>query len=288
MAALPTTMLPPAGALRVKAGCAVMVNCIVVVRTSDGVVLVPVTVTVDVPKVAPAVAVKVMVEFQGLAPTVPGENTAVTPLGNPLMVKFTLLPKPLAGLTVTTLGLPVLLDPAVRDKFVSPPKLKSGGSTVVKFTLAVRVSTGLALVPFTEMLTVPVVAVASAVNVKVDVTLPLATVTEAGLKTAVTPPGKALSIARLTPPVNPLAGVTVIVIGVDPPRTTVAFATLVESEKFALAIFSIAITLLFTRIYSLVCAPIMPLSAIQISHTSQTRRCHIPPDRSTTDSFTIG
>jgi hypothetical protein len=217
---------------------------------------VTVTVTVDVPKAAPAVAVKLIVEFHGLAPMLAGENTAVTPLGSPLIVKFTLLANPLAGLTATT-RLPLL--PAVIDKFVKPPRLKSGASAVVKFTLAVRVIAGLALVPFTEMARVPSVAVKSALSVKVDVTLPEATVTDVGLNTAVTPPGKTLSIAKATLPVKPLAGVTVIVIGVDPPRTTVAFATLVESEKFELAIFSIASTLPFTRIYSFVCAPTTPL-----------------------------
>ena len=65
---------------------------------------VPVTVTVKVPVAAeaPAESVSVLPAAVGL-----GMNEAVTPLGTPEAVRFTLLLKPFAGLTEMVLVAPV-------------------------------------------------------------------------------------------------------------------------------------------------------------------------------------
>lgn len=210
----------------------------------------PVIVIVVVPRVAPAVALKVIVELIDPPTTVALAAAAVTPVGSPLATRFTSPVKPFNGFTVTV-WLP--LFPAVIVKLPAPLKLKSGGSAVVKFKVVLCDKTGLVLAPVTVIATVPVVAVALAFSVSTDVTLPLVTVTELGLKVAVTPVGK-LPKVKATTPAKPPDAVTVIVIGVDPPRTTVALAALALTEKLEFTGFSIATTLPFTRMYSFVCA----------------------------------
>src|SRR5436853_36707 len=74
---------------------------------------------------------------------------------------------------------------------------------------------------------VPVVAVLLAVSVKV-----LLPVVLAGLKLAVTPLGRP-EADRLTLPVNPFTGLTVIVLHVLPPCVTETLAGDAESEKSA-------------------------------------------------------
>jgi len=79
------------------------------------------------------------------------------------------------------------------------------------------------LAPITVRLAVPAVAVADAAKVRV-----LTVVVEAGLKLAVTPPGRPLTLSA-TLPVNPPLGMTLIVLLAVPPCVTAALVA--DKEK---------------------------------------------------------
>jgi hypothetical protein len=82
------------------------------------------------------------------------------------------------------------------------------------------------LVPVTVIVAAPSVAVLDAVKVTV-----LVPVVDVGLKLAVTPVGKPLA-TRATVPVNPLRGVTVIVLlAATPPWTTETLVGFADKEK---------------------------------------------------------
>src|SRR5262249_56819614 len=93
--------------------------------------------------------------------------------------------------------------------------------------LRVRTSVGVGvsvpLVPVTVTLAAPVAAVLDAVNVSV-----LPAVVEGGLKLAVTPAGRPLTLSA-TLPVNPPRGVTVMALLAVPPCVTVALVA--DREK---------------------------------------------------------
>ena len=90
---------------------------------SERAVFVPVTVTVTVPRLAPAVAVRLSVAVTAPAVTVALAAVAVTPAGNPLATRFTKPVKPFDGVTVTVR---VLLPPAVIARVLTPLRLKFG------------------------------------------------------------------------------------------------------------------------------------------------------------------
>jgi hypothetical protein len=160
---------------------------------------VPVIVTVTVPVAAVLLAfsvnVLVLVVLAGL-------KDAVTPLGRPVAAKLTLPLKPARGETVIVL---VPLAPCIKLRLV-------GAAESVKFpvgfTLRVIVVwlVKLLALPTTDRLNVPIAAVPLTVRVK---TLVLAVLV--GLKDAVTPLGRP-DADKLTFPVKPFSGVTVIVV----------------------------------------------------------------------------
>jgi hypothetical protein len=172
---------------------------------------VPVIVIVVVPVVAVLLAVSVNVLV--LAVLV-GLNDAVTPDGRPDADKPTFPLKPFCGVTVIVLVVPV--PPCVT---VTVP----GDADNVKFGInaAFTVSEREVVLfkapelPATVIVTVPVVAVPLAVSVNVLVLAVLA-----GLKDAVTPEGRP-DADRLTFPLKPFSGVTVIMLVPTAPCDTV-------------------------------------------------------------------
>jgi hypothetical protein len=168
---------------------------------------VPVIVTVADPVVAAALAVKVtvLVEVAGF-----GLKLAVTPLGKPDADKVTLPLKPLDGVMVIVLALPL---PCTTLKLLGEAEIEKLGEFVtVKLIVVVWVM--LPDVPVTVTVAVPMAAVALAVRVKV-----LVEVAGFGLKLAVTPLGKP-DADKVTFPLKPLEGLTVIVVAPLVPWTT--------------------------------------------------------------------
>ncbi len=188
----------PGAAASVKLGAAVTVTATVVVavRLPE----VPVMVSVVVPTLAEPLAVNVSVLVLAVGF---GLNPAVTPLGSPEAAKCTLPVNPPASVTVM-----VLVPPARVGVIVTlggaAVSVNPGPEVTVRLTVVVAVR--LPEVPVMVTVAGPVVADALAVSVKVLVVVVLA-----GLNPAVTPFGKP-EAARLTLPVKPPAGVTVIVL----------------------------------------------------------------------------
>ena len=158
---------------------------------------VPVRVTVEVPMVAvlAAISVNVLVFAVGF-----GLNKAVTPLGKPVADRLTLPLKPFCGVTATVLE-PVA--PCIKVRLL-------GDAESAKFSLATTVRAivvePVKLPDKPEMVTVAVPVVAVVLAVSVNVLVP---VTGFGLNEAVTPLGRP-DADKLTPPLKPLCGVTVI------------------------------------------------------------------------------
>ncbi len=153
-----------------------------------------------------AVSVSVLVPV-GLA----GLKDAVTPLGSPEADKLTLPVKPFVGFTVIVLlplfpWVTVTLDGEAES-------VKFGAGLTVRVTLVVWLVT----------VAVPVAAVLLAVSVSVLVPVVLA-----GLKDAVTPLGSP-EADRLTLPVKPFVGFTVIVLVPLLPCVTVTLVGEAES-----------------------------------------------------------
>ena len=183
---------------------------------------VPVTVTAVVPVVAAllAVSVKVLV-FAVLL----GLNDAVTPLGNPDAERLTLPAKPFCGVTVMVL---VPLPPCVIVRLFGDAeivKLATGTGLTVREIVAVF--DRLPDMPVIATVTVPAAAVLLAVSVNVLVLVALL-----GLNEAVTPLGSP-EADRLTLPVKPFCGVTVMVLAPLPPCVIVRLFGDAESVKFA-------------------------------------------------------
>jgi hypothetical protein len=161
----------------------------------------PVMVTVAVPVVAVllAVSVNVLVVVAGFV-----LNVAVTPLGNPDADKVTLPLKPFCGVTVIVL---VPAVPCVIVKLLGEAesvKFAAGAGFTVR-AIAVAFDK-LPEVPVIVTVTAPVVAVLLAVSVNV-----LVAVAGFVLNDAVTPLGKP-DADKLTLPLKPFCGVTVIVL----------------------------------------------------------------------------
>jgi hypothetical protein len=168
---------------------------------------VPVMVTVAGPVVAvlAAVSVSTLVDVVGLVP-----NAAVTPLGRPEAERVTLPVNPPEGVTVIV---SVPLAPWATERVVAEAeRVKPGVPTV---SLMVVLAVVLPDVPVIVMVDVPAAAVLEAASVTTLVEV-------VGLvpNVAVTPLGRP-EAERVTLPVNPPEGVTVIVSVALPPRVTV-------------------------------------------------------------------
>ena len=202
------------------------VKAMVVLWTSEPEV--PVTVTVAVPRVAVEEAVSVRTEVTvPFAGGVTGlvANDAVTPLGRPVALSVVAEWK-LLWLVMVMVLVPWLPRFTVRE---------AGEALMVKFGVAgaftvratVVVETRLPEVPVMVTVALPRAAVLLAVRVSVLVVVVLV-----GLNAAVTPPGSP-DAARLTLPVNPFRGCTVMVL-VPPAAPWVIVRLLGEAESVKL------------------------------------------------------
>jgi hypothetical protein len=180
---------------------------------------VPVIVTIEVPVVAEPDALNVnvvaLVELVGL-------KEAVTPLGKPLAEKATVPVKPLEGTTLTV-TVPLALCATVR-LVGAAVRLKLGAALTVRLTATDSVK--LPEVPMTVTTELPIAAVDAALNVSVVVPEELV-----GLKEAVTPLGRPLA-EKVTVPVKPFAGTTVIVEVAVAPGATLTLAGFAVKLKF--------------------------------------------------------
>jgi hypothetical protein len=179
---------------------------------------VPVTVTVEVPVVAVALAVnvKTLVEVVGLVP-----NVAVTPAGSVEVERLTLPVKPPEGVSVIVL-LP--LPPCVTLTLVGEAESeKFGVATAFTVSETVVVWVKAPDVPVMVTVEVPAVAVELALNVS-----KLVEVVGLVPKVAVTPAGRPAA-ERVTLPVKPPVGLTVMVLVPLPPCVTVTLVGEAES-----------------------------------------------------------
>jgi len=186
---------------------------------------VPVMVTEEVPVAAVALAVNVtlLLDVVGLVP-----KLAVTPEGRPDADKLTLPVKPPEGLTVIVL-LPLL--PCVTVTLAGDAeRVKFGVAVAFTVRLTVVVCVSVPDVPVIVTVEVPVVAVALAVSVN-----ELVPVVLTGLNEAVTPLGRP-DADKLTLPVKPPEGLTVIVLLPLLPCVTVTVVGEAESEKLGVAV----------------------------------------------------
>jgi hypothetical protein len=183
---------------------------------------VPVMVTAVGP---PVVAVLLAVSVRTLVVEVlVGLNAAVTPGGRvEVTAKLTVSLKPFVGFTVIVLVL--LLPCTTLTVLGAAESVKFGGGVTVKATVAV--SSTVPEMPVTvTVVGPPVVAEPLAVRVKVLVLLVLV-----GLNDAVTPLGKVEVTAKLTLPVKPPVGFTVIVLVFSPPWATLTEVGSADSVK---------------------------------------------------------
>src|SRR5271166_47039 len=205
----------------VKSGGAVTVRLTVVVCTNAPEVPVMVTV-VGPPTVAEALAVRVRTL---VVLVLVGLNDAVTPLGKvDVTARLTLPENPPVGLTVIVL---VPLPPCTMLSVLgAADRVKLCAGLTVR--LMVVVWTRVPEVPVTVTATGPP-KVAEALAVSVN---RLVVVVLVGLKDAVTPVGNVEVTARLTLPVKPLMGLTVIVLVPLPPWAMLKVLGDADSEKF--------------------------------------------------------
>src|SRR5947209_1102503 len=169
-----------------------------------------------------------------------GLNDAVTPLGRPDADKLTLPLKPFCGVTVMVLA---PLAPCTIVKLLGDAeivKLATGTRFTVRETVVVFVR--LPDVPVTVTVTVPVAAVLLAVSVNVLVLAVLL-----GLNDAVTPLGRP-DADKLTLPLKPFCGVTVMVLAPLAPCTIVKLLGDVDNVKLG---FGEEADQLFTRLAAL-------------------------------------
>ena len=180
----------------------------------------PVIVIVTVPVAALRVVDKVNV----LEPVAGfGLKDAVVPLCMPEAESVTFPAKPLLGVMVMMTE-PWLLRPILRLAGAAD-KLKFGAPLTVRESVVELLT--LPLTPLMVTVKVPMAALVLAVKVKVLVLEVLA-----GLNDAVTPPGRP-EAERLTAPLNPLSGVTVMVLLTCAPCVTPSPAGAAERVKVA-------------------------------------------------------
>jgi hypothetical protein len=199
----------PGVEVRVKFAGAVIVTAIVTVlfRLPD----VPVMVAVQGATAAVADAVNVTVL---LVAVLAGLKAAVTPLGMPVAVSATVPANPPEPLMAMALA---MLVPCARLRLAGVAEsAKPGGGVTVRATVVLLVAVPEA--PDTVTVEVPAAALLDALNVSV-----LVFVAAVGLNAAVTPVGSPLT-KKVTVPVNPFSGVTVMVLGALPPGARVTLA----------------------------------------------------------------
>jgi hypothetical protein len=187
---------------------------VVFIKLPEVPVMVTVTVTVDAVLLAVSVNVLALVVLVGL-------KEAVTPLGRPEADKVTLPLKPFCGVTVMVLA---PLAPWVSAKLLGDAesvKLGTGSGFTVREMVVEFVK--LPEVPVMITVTVPVAAVPLAVSVNVLVLVVLV-----GLKEAVTPLGRP-EADKLTLPLKPFCGVTVMVLAPLAPWVSVKLLGEAES-----------------------------------------------------------
>jgi hypothetical protein len=206
---------------RLKSGGGVTVSATVVelLRLPE----VPLIVIVEVPALALplAVNVRLLVDAAEL-----GLNDAVTPVGSPEAVKFTVPAKPFCGAIVTVVE---LLAPWTTVRLLGDAdRLKLGATLTVSVIAVVR--TRLPEVPVTVTVNDPAAAEPLAAKVSV-----LVLVAVLGLNDAVTPLGNP-DAARLTLPENPFCAETVIALDPLAPCTTVRLFGDAERVKFGAAL----------------------------------------------------
>jgi hypothetical protein len=190
-----------------------------------------------------ATAVDAAVNVTVLVPAVlAGLNDAVTPLGNPVAVKFTLLLKPFSAFTV------IVLDPV-------PPGVKltlAGVAASVKF--GVTTATAIVVVIF-RMPAVPVmvtgVAAAATAELAATKVKVLLVVVLAGLKVAVTPLGSPVTV-RLTLLLKPAKPVTVTV----PEPLLPAIKLRVLGEAASVKVGTVAVTLSVAVLFKVPAVPV--------------------------------
>jgi hypothetical protein len=182
------------------------VTAVLAVRMPD----VPAMVTVEVPKGAVLAAVKVTLRL-----VVPAEpKAAVTPLGRPEVASDTVPLKPFCPLMVMA---PAPLAPGATLKLGGvAERVKPGGPITVIAIVALPMAAP--AVPVTVTVDVPGAALVAALNVSV-----LVRVVDAGLNVAVTPAGSPVR-ERVTVPLNPFCGTTVMVLAPLPPWGTSSLA----------------------------------------------------------------
>ena len=150
-----------------------------------------------------------------------GAKLALTPEGSPLALSATLPVRPPTKVTVSvTVGFVFTGSESVVGDTVM---VNSGSAVTVSVMVAVSVVEP--LVPVMVKVTAPTVAVLVAVRVKV---LPPEPVTEAGLKDAVTPVGRPLTVkaTALSKPLN--AETTTLLVAVVPCSTVVPTAEILN------------------------------------------------------------
>lgn len=213
-----TTLIFETEEASVKLGAGVTLKGRVAVAETlpDVAVMVNEAVVTGAELLAVSVSLLVVVALAGL-------KAAVTPLGNPEMVRLTAPVKPLTGVTVMVLVPDV---PCVMLRLAGAAASVTAGAP---FTVRLTVTEVDALpnVPVTVTVAVPTVAVDAAVKVTVLVVAVLA-----GLNEAVTPLGSPDAV-RVTLPLNPLLGVTVMVSVPLAPAVTLSMAAEAAIEKLA-------------------------------------------------------
>lgn len=216
-------------ALRVKFGTTITrLMGAVWIRAPDE----PVMVTV----VVPAATVDAALKVTELVPVVlAGLNEAVTPLGKPEAVSVTVLEKPLCGVMVSVL---VPLVPGITLTPAGEAERVKFGLVMVRVMLAVLFA--LPAAPVTVTLAVAATAVADATNVRV-----LLAVVVAGLKLALTPLGKPVTV-RLTVLLNSLPGLTVRVLPPLLPQATLTVLGAAASVKVGTTRVRVKAAVLFT------------------------------------------
>jgi hypothetical protein len=170
----------------------------------------PVIVTVAVLAAAELAAVKVTV----LRPAFIAPKLAMTPDGNPEAASATVPLKPFSAVMVMVL---VPLAPLLRLTLagVAPTVKLAGAATVIAIVVLLMMFPE---VPVTVTVEVPSAASPVALNVSVVVR-----VAAAGLKVAVTPEGRPLT-EKVTVPLKPVCGATVMVVTPLPPCGTLRLA----------------------------------------------------------------
>jgi hypothetical protein len=192
----------------VNVGGRVMVSAMLVV--ADTAPDLPVIVTVVVAAAVEVAAVKVTV----LWPAFMAPKLAITPDGNPEAVNATVLSKPFTAVIAMLL---VPLAPLLRLTLAgvaASVKLAGGATVIAIVVLLVMVPD----VPVTVTVELPSAAPAVALNVSVVVR-----VAAAGLKVAVTPEGRP-ETEKVTMPLKPVCGATVMVLTPLPPWGTLRLA----------------------------------------------------------------